>query len=478
MRAGTLRREFDAELTSRVAVFAAEIKPTLDRLDVARAIAEQPNVPATPVTVRRGDGTLVYESPDVPHLTDEWERAAAQGAAKHLGFQTVRDATRQEQRLVNRFLTSPDGYPYVVQLMASPTSIDEGVRELAVSQGIGILLILALATYGSAMTARQALAPIDEIIRRGREIHGHEPGKRLEVEADTIELAELVASMNAMLDRLEEPVHTAHRFAANVSHELQTPLAAMRFAIEAAQRSNRPAEKYQQIADDLLSEVDRLSTLVRDLRLLAIAGAGQLVGQPEHFDLGDVVQQCCEIARAVADSAEIEIEEEVLPGVLATGSALHLRRVILNLTDNAIRYSPRGSRVARANGVRSRRRHDRRQRSRMRHPRPRTAGGSSSRSSAPIARARATRAAAGWAWRSRTRSSARITAAFRWRPSRTPGPRSRSTSPPSPRSRTRREQRCERAAASEPRARSGAWGPRERACRGVRRGEAPRLTMM
>jgi len=345
VRAGTLRREFDAELMSRVAVFAAEVKPMLDRLDVARAIADQPNIVATPVTVRRGDGTLVYESPDVPHLTNEWERAAAQGAAKHLTFQTVRDATREEQRLVNRFVTSPDGYPYVVQLMAPPTSIDEGIRELAVSQGIGILLILALAAYGSALTARQTLAPIDEMIQRGREIHGHDPGKRLEVEADTIELAELVASMNAMLDRLEEPVLTAHRFAANVSHELQTPLAAMRFAIEAAQRSNRPAEKYQQIADDLLSEVDRLSTLVRDLRLLAIAGAGQLIGQPEHFDLGDVVQQCCEIARAVADSREIEIDEQVLSHVLATGSALHLRRVILNLTDNAIRYSPPGTRV-------------------------------------------------------------------------------------------------------------------------------------
>ena len=70
MRAGTLRREFDAELMSRVAVFAAEVKPMLDRLDVARAIADQPNIVATPVTVRRGDGTLVYESPDVPHLTN------------------------------------------------------------------------------------------------------------------------------------------------------------------------------------------------------------------------------------------------------------------------------------------------------------------------------------------------------------------------------------------------------------------------
>jgi signal transduction histidine kinase len=345
VRVGALRREFDADLMSRVAIFAAEIKPLLDRMDAAKEIADQPNVPATPVTVRRGDGSLIYESPDVPHLTNEWERAAAQGAANHLTFQTVRDATRQEQRLVNRFITSPKGYPYVVQLMGPPVSIDENTRQLAASQALGILLILALATYGSALTARQALAPIDEIIRRGREIHGHDPGQRLEVEADTIELEQLVASMNAMLDRLEEPVHTAHRFAANVSHELQTPLAAMRFAIEAAQRSNRPAEKYQQIADDLLSEVDRLSTLVRDLRLLAIAGAGQLIGQPEPFDLGEVVQQCCEIARAVADSDNIAIDEQVLGGFIASGSALHLRRVILNLTDNAVRYSPQGSTV-------------------------------------------------------------------------------------------------------------------------------------
>jgi signal transduction histidine kinase len=345
VRAGTLRREFDAELTSRVALFAAELKPLLDRADVARAIAEQPGIPATPVTVRRGDGSLVYESPDVPHLTNEWERAAAQGAANRLTFQTVRDGTRQEQRLVNRFVKSPHGKAFVVQLMAPPTSIDDGIQQLAVSQAIGILLILAVATYGSALTARQALAPIDEIIRRGREIHGHDPGKRLDVQTHTVELEQLVGALNDMLERLEEPVHTAHRFAANVSHELQTPLAAMRFAIEAAQRGNRPAERYREIADDLLSEVDRLSMLIRDLRLLAIAGAGELIVQAERFDLGDLVQQCCEIARAVADGKSIEIDDHILYGLTASGSALHLRRVILNLTDNAIRYSPPGSTV-------------------------------------------------------------------------------------------------------------------------------------
>jgi signal transduction histidine kinase len=345
VRAGTLRREFDADLASRVSAFVTEVQPLLDRPDVAQAIAGQPGISATPVTVRRSDGMVVYESPDVPHLTNEWERAAEQGAANRLSFQTVRDSTHEEQRLVSRFVTSPRGDHYVVQLMAQPGSIDQGIRELAASQAIGILVILALATYGSALTARRVLAPIDEIIRRGREIQGHDPGQRLEIEADTIELEQLVLSVNEMLDRLEEPVLTAHRFAANVSHELQTPLAAMRFAIEAAQRGDRPAERYRQITDDLLAEVDRLSTLVRDLRLLAIAGAGQLIVQAERFDLSELVQQCCEIARAVADMESITIDEHIIPGFTATGSALHLRRVILNLTDNAIRYSPAGSRV-------------------------------------------------------------------------------------------------------------------------------------
>jgi len=346
VRGGTLRREFDAELATRAAALSAEIVPLLDRPERARLIGAQPGIAWTPIIVRFADGSLVYHSPAVPPLPHEWERAAAIGAANHLAFQTVRDVTKEEQRLVNHRVRSPDGSTYIVQLLAQPGSIDQGIRELATSQGFGILLILALASYGGAFTARRALAPIDEIIRRGREIRGHDLGQRLDVAADTVELEELVQSLNQMLERLEEPVHTAHRFAANVSHELQTPLTAMRFAIEAAQRGDRPAERYREIADDLLSEIDRLSTLIRDLRLLAIDGAGQLIGHPERFELGEVVLQCCEIARAVADSKQIEIAERIVPGLTITGSALHLRRVILNLTDNAIRYSPPGSTVA------------------------------------------------------------------------------------------------------------------------------------
>ena len=295
--------------------------------------------------IRRADGRPVFRAPSFPPLADKWELAAEQGVANRLMFQTIRDESLEEQRLVNQRMVSPSGTVYFVQMMAHPASIDHGIQELAMTQGVGLLIVLVVATYGSALTARRALAPIDEIIRRGSEIRAHDLGKRLEVEADTVELEQLVRSLNDMLARVEEPVHSAHRFAANVSHELQTPLTAMRFAIEAAQRSGRPADRYREIADDLLAEIDRMSTLIRDLRLLALAGARQLIAEPEPFDLGEVVQQCCEIARAVADGKQIRVEEHLVPGVTVMGSALHLRRVILNLADNAILYSPRASAI-------------------------------------------------------------------------------------------------------------------------------------
>jgi signal transduction histidine kinase len=345
VRAGSLRSELDADLASRLASLTADIGPIIDRPGLDDFLRAQPGMSSTALLIRGPDGTMFFRSRGVPALEPEWERAAAIGAANQLPFQTVRDANGRDQRLANRSIVSATGSRFTLQLLAPTAGIDRGIRELAGVQAIGILLILAVARYGSAFTARRALAPIDEIIRRGRDIHGHELGKRLEVEADTIEIERLVMSLNQMLERLEEPVHTARRFAANVSHELQTPITAMRFALEAAQRTDRPAEHYREIAGDLLSELDRLSTLIRDLRLLAVAGAGQLVARQELFDIGEVVQQCCEIGRAIAEDKAIRIEERTESGLMVRGSALHLRRAILNLTDNAVRYSPPDSAV-------------------------------------------------------------------------------------------------------------------------------------
>jgi two-component system sensor histidine kinase BaeS len=99
------------------------------------------------------------------------------------------------------------------------------------------------------------------------------------------------------------------------------------------------------VADDLVAEIDRLSELIRDLRLLALADAGRLIDTTQPVDLMKVTSECAEIARAMAEEKQIQVGTQLTGRAVVTGSALHLRRLILNLVQNAIRYSPRDSAI-------------------------------------------------------------------------------------------------------------------------------------
>jgi signal transduction histidine kinase len=352
VRARTLYRELDAELDEQAHRVVAALRPALLALDPGAELAGDVQAAAWPIVVRQVPGRVLYRSPVFPELDWAGERWLASVARTTPQFVSATGRTAGAVRIVTHLVDRPGAETLAVQLAAPTAPVRRTLAQLALVMALAIALVLVVASYGSTSTARRALAPVDEIVRRVRHIQAEQLGARLDVHAGSEELDRLVATLNEMLDRIEASMRAARRFAADASHELQTPVAAMRAAVELCLKGERQAGDYRDMAVDLLAEIERLSALIRDLRLLALADAGHLVANPELVDLAAIASDCCEIARSIAEDRAIRIETRIDAHPIVRGSALHLRRVVLNLTDNAIRYSPPASVVCVSVGLR------------------------------------------------------------------------------------------------------------------------------
>lgn len=335
----------DAALQVRAHRLAEDLRQDLFSLDVGDALALDPRAAAKPLCVRIASGVTIYRSPAFPELTWFGEGDAMAAARALSGERTIQDRTGAPFRLSTHEVRRPGADRLILQVAEPESVVAEPLGELALALGLTIIFVLVVAGWGSGFTVGRALEPVDSIVSRVRDIQAHRLDERLDVRADSDELDRLITTLNAMLDRIETSVSTARRFAADASHELQTPIAAIRGTLEMGLRAGASAEEWRGHAVDLLDDVDRLSELVRDLGLIALAEAGHLLDERERVPLAELVQDCSEMVSAVGDAQQIRVETTALDSVVVSGSSRHLRRVVLNLLQNAIRYSPSGASV-------------------------------------------------------------------------------------------------------------------------------------
>jgi heavy metal sensor kinase len=345
VRAQTLNREADASLQVRAQRLLRDLRGALLELDVASALAGDRRLAAEPMTVRTRSGAVVFRSPAGPILSGSAEAACASAARTAADIVTIEDRAGSSFRVATVVVERPCAVPLAIQLAASTDGTRRMLQQLALALLFWFVVVLAVASYGGSFIARRALRPVEEINARVRAIQASSLADRLDVQTGSEELDGLVATLNAMLNRIEMSMSGARRFAADASHELQTPIATLRTAIDVCLCRGRAVADCGAVAADLATDLDRMSTLVRDLRLLALADAGHLLDRVEPVDLTALVHESCDIVRALAEPNGIAVSVEVLSDVVVTGSALHLRRAILNLAQNAVRYSPERSSV-------------------------------------------------------------------------------------------------------------------------------------
>jgi heavy metal sensor kinase len=215
-------------------------------------------------------------------------------------------------------------------------------KELLLGLLLALPVAIAIAAVGGHWLAGRALRPLDRMARHAERLTADNLGERLPVENPDDELGQLARVFNLSLARIEQSFAQLRRFTADASHELRTPLTAIRTVGEVALQEQQDSGRYREAIGSMLEEVDRLSRLVGSLLVLSRADAGPALRR-QQVRLLDLTTESAGLLEILADEKGQRIEVHGDAGVTAEVDGFILRQALINLIDNAIKYSPRDS---------------------------------------------------------------------------------------------------------------------------------------
>src|SRR5262245_28851201 len=287
----------------------------------------------------------VVEGGTVLYRTDGWERGglsralrAGGGAAAPQSWVSLEGSRYRVQTVT--------GSTHDIAAAIEEASLRRALGTLAGILPIGVPCAVALAVAGGYVLAGRVLSPVAAMADTARKITAESLGERLPVDNPDDEFGRLATVFNATLSRLDDSFARLRRFTADASHELRTPLTAMRSVGEVALHGPLDRAAYRDVIGSMLEEVDRLTRLVESLLTLTRADSGRLHLATKPVDLG-------ELATGVVDSLRILAEEKLQtlsvdpgPQVRASGDPAILRQAVINVLDNAIKYTPEHGAIA------------------------------------------------------------------------------------------------------------------------------------
>lgn len=339
---------------SFLATVQAELRDahgTEDFKDCVAAAVQEHSYRETTFSVFDSQGTLVMASPVSPVILDsemgrysDLRQRATSNGARPRPFRTL-NASGHLYRGYSRAFTA-EGRNYVLVALQSMRGEQAFMAALGQTYALVIPLAVVLAALGGYFLARRSLSPVASMSDQAEHIGATNLQDRLAVKNTTDELGRLAGSFNALLDRLEESFQLQRRFVADASHELRTPVAILTGEAEVAlSKSDRTPEEYRESLEILHKESLRLKKIVEDLFTLTRADIGQLPLSKSDFYLDELVADCARTCRTLAQAKQITLQCNAATELPVHADEAFLRRMFLNLLDNAIKYTPAGGSV-------------------------------------------------------------------------------------------------------------------------------------
>lgn len=332
--AEAIARSFQHELEEREGDAAAG---ALDRLSTLY-------LPDDYVAIYRGDRLIASNYPDHQPATLPDAALASSSPEGQMIFRTLAGFGEAGARQVWLPFKADEG-EYAIVLTASLDDLDEQLAAVRRSFYLGLPAALLAAEIGGFLLARKSLAPVVAMSNQAAQISASNLHERLQVGNAADELGRLALVFNDMLSRLDRSFEGMRQFMADASHELRTPLSIIRGEADVALSQDRDPAEYQAALAIIQDEAKRLSRLVDDMLELARADAGERPLHVEEFYLNDLVDECGNAVQVLATQKAISLQVQSASDISFHGDEDILRRMLLNLLDNAIKYTPTGGSV-------------------------------------------------------------------------------------------------------------------------------------
>jgi two-component system OmpR family sensor kinase len=319
----------------------------LDELAARKAITTL-DFPNHSITVFDEQGEVLAEKPaGISSQLPPPPRELAADRKFHMLSAISHDPIQDFRRIaVQRVVLEPTGRSYTIMTSRSLTPLLGELQADRLVLGISVPLGVLLAGLAGWFLSRKSLAPVLAMADQARRISAENLPQRLTVENPRDELGQLAATFNDLLSRLNSTFAQQRQFMADASHELRTPISVLRTAGSVIlEKPRRTEEEYRSALTIVDEQSKRLSRIVDDMFRLARADAGRLAFQQVPFYLDELLVETARAASVLATSKNIEVHLPQLPESLCYGDEDLLRRMILNLVENAIKYTPEGGRV-------------------------------------------------------------------------------------------------------------------------------------
>jgi heavy metal sensor kinase len=291
------------------------------------------------------DGSLLYISANFNEIHyGHRDTVMANVREGKESWEEVRSPGRRRTfRVINAPMYRDGKLTYIIQVATHTRFLRKSLTHFKGNLLTAFPIVLVLGSLGGWILARRSLAPVGYIASKARSLTSNNLDERLATRGTDDEMDDLIRTINEMIARLESSFKRISEFTAEASHELKTPICALKGEAEVLLSKKRPLEEYQEGLAHFIERFDHLNRMINDLILLSKFDSSQVELNMASLRLDLLVRDIGNLFKILAEQKGIDLQVGQVQEVTILGDKVRLQQLFTNLIDNAIKYTSEGS---------------------------------------------------------------------------------------------------------------------------------------